>query len=88
MRTASLRSRRIVLNSRTYVEPCWCVHATKSTTDTKNVKATSWRQVTPYRIEVRQGGGGLALFGLPFFAAGVFMFLSLAGVVRMSQSDT
>jgi len=41
----------------------------------------SLRHVTPDRLQIREGGGRLALFGLPFFAAGVFMILSVLGVV-------
>jgi hypothetical protein len=52
------------------------------------VKSASWRQVTPYRFEIRQGGGWLSVFGLPFFAAGVFMWLSVAGVVRSEGLDS
>jgi len=52
------------------------------------VKSTSWRQVTPYRVELRQGGGWLSVFGLPFFAAGVFMWLSATGVIRSEGLDS
>ena len=45
----------------------------------------SFRHIAPDRIEMRQGGGCLALFGLPFFGAGVFMLLSALGVVSMSN---
>jgi hypothetical protein len=45
----------------------------------------SFRHVGPDRIQIRQGGGCLALFGLPFFAVGVFMLLSVLGVVSMSN---
>jgi len=52
------------------------------------VKSASWRQVTPYRVEFRQGGGWLAVFGLPFFAAGIFMWLSLTGIVPARGLDS
>jgi hypothetical protein len=52
------------------------------------VKSASWRQVTPYRVEVRQGGGWLSVFGLPFFGAGIFMWLSVAGIVRSEGLDS
>ena len=48
----------------------------------------SFRHVAPDRIQIRQGGGGLAIFGLPFFAAGVFMLLTVAGFIEMSNSDS
>ena len=40
----------------------------------------------PERLQFREGGGVLAVFGLPFLAAGLFMLLSAAGVVTMSGS--
>ena len=52
------------------------------------MKSASWRQVTPYRVELRQGGGWLSVFGLPFFAAGVFMWLSATGVVHSEGLDS
>ena len=45
----------------------------------------SFRHVAPDRIQIRQGGGCLAIFGVPFFAAGVFMLLASLGVVTMSS---
>jgi hypothetical protein len=45
----------------------------------------SFRQVAPDRIQIRQGGGCLAIFGLPFFGAGVFMLLASLGIVSMSN---
>jgi len=48
----------------------------------------SFRHVAQDRIQIRQGGGGLAIFGLPFFAAGVFMLLTVSGFIEMSNSDT
>ena len=48
----------------------------------------SFRHIGPDRIQIRQGGGGLGLFGLPFFAAGVFMLLTTFGFIEMSNSDS
>ena len=48
----------------------------------------SFRHLGPDRIQIRQGGGVLAIFGLPFFAAGVFMLLTILGVIKMSNSDS
>ena len=45
----------------------------------------SFRHIAPDRIQIRQGGGCLAIFGLPFFAAGVFMLLASLGLVSMSN---
>ena len=52
------------------------------------MKAARWHQVTPYRVEFRQGGGWLSLFGLPFLGVGVFMWLCLAGVVPARGLDS
>jgi hypothetical protein len=41
------------------------------------------KEVRPERLEIREGGGRLALFGLPFFATGIFMTLAVVGVVTM-----
>jgi len=43
-------------------------------------------EVSPGRLEIREGGGGLALFGLPFFLTGIFMILTSFGIVTM-RSD-
>ena len=47
----------------------------------------SFRHLGPDRIQIRQGGRVLAIFGLPFFAAGVFMLLTIFGVIKMSNAD-
>jgi hypothetical protein len=46
-----------------------------------------FRRVGPDRIEIREGGGCLGVFGLPFFAAGVFMLLSSTGLVPIQKGD-
>jgi len=43
-------------------------------------------EVSPGRLEIREGGGCLALFGLPFFLTGIFMILTSFGIVTM-RSD-
>jgi hypothetical protein len=48
----------------------------------------SFRQIGPDRIQRRQGGGCLAIFGLPFFAVGVFMLLAMSGLANVSNSDS
>ena len=35
----------------------------------------SFRRIAPGRLEVREGGGCMAVFGLPFLGAGLFMML-------------
>ncbi len=39
------------------------------------MKPCSWRQTSPERLELSEGGGCLAFLGLPFFAAGCFVTL-------------
>jgi hypothetical protein len=43
--------------------------------------------VAPDRLRIREGGGCLSLFGLPFFAAGVLLLLAVSGFVPMSNAD-
>src|SRR6185436_7954884 len=38
----------------------------------------------PERLQFREGGGCLSLFGTPFLLAGVFMLISVAGVVPIN----
>jgi hypothetical protein len=47
----------------------------------------SFQAVTPDRLQIREGGGCLSAFGVPFFAAGIFMFLTVVGVVPMSNGS-
>jgi hypothetical protein len=44
------------------------------------------RQVAPDRLEVKEGGGCLALFGVPFLAAGIFVTLIAARIVRLKNA--
>lgn len=43
-------------------------------------------EVAPGRLEIREGGGCLALFGAPFLAVGIFASLATLGLVTM-RSD-
>jgi hypothetical protein len=43
--------------------------------------------VTPDRLQIREGGGCMSGFGIPFFVAGVFLFLSLLGIVPVSNAN-
>ena len=38
------------------------------------------------RLQIREGGGCMSVFGLPFFGAGVFMSLTVGGVVPMGNA--
>jgi hypothetical protein len=38
-------------------------------------------------LRIREGGGCLGVFGLPFFGAGVFLLLITAGVIPLSNAD-
>jgi hypothetical protein len=49
--------------------------------------AALYRRVAPDRMQIQQGGGCLGVFGLPFFAAGVFMLLSSMGLVPIQKGD-
>ena len=42
------------------------------------------REAAPGRLEIREGGGVLMLFGLPFLAVGIFAALARLGLVRVS----
>jgi hypothetical protein len=42
-----------------------------------------FRQTSPQTLELREGGGWLALFGLPFFVGGVVMTLKLLGFLHL-----
>jgi hypothetical protein len=44
-------------------------------------------RVAPDRLEIREGGGVLAVFGTPFFAAGVFVLLATMGLVPIQGDD-
>ena len=44
------------------------------------------RLVTPDRLQIRDGGGCMAAFGLPFFAAGIFLILAITGVIPMTNA--
>jgi hypothetical protein len=44
------------------------------------------KEVAPGRLEIREGGGCLTLFGLPFLSVGIFMSLAALGLVTM-RSD-
>jgi hypothetical protein len=46
-----------------------------------------FRQVAPDRLQIREGGGCLSLFGLPFFAAGVFLLLAASDIIPVDNAD-
>ena len=39
------------------------------------------------RLQIREGGGCMSVFGLPFFAAGVFVALMIVGVIPVGNAD-
>lgn len=41
----------------------------------------------PDRLKIREGGGCLSIFGLPFFAAGLFMMLTVAGAIPITNAS-
>jgi hypothetical protein len=48
----------------------------------------SFKQVSEIRIEIREGGGCLTLFGLPFLAAGIFLLLAGIGIVPLGNDPS
>lgn len=46
-----------------------------------------FRQTAPDQLEIREGGGCMSLFGLPFFAAGVFVTLIGARIVPLGNAE-
>ncbi|MCX5733688.1 MAG: hypothetical protein NTW68_05120 [candidate division NC10 bacterium] len=48
--------------------------------------ATIVRQVAPDRLEIKEGGGCLALFGVPFLAAGIFVTLIGVRIVPLANA--
>ena len=46
-----------------------------------------FEHVAPERLQFREGGGCLSLFGVPFFLAGLFLLASAIGVVSMESDD-
>lgn len=55
--------------------------------DARPTPPRPFKQPTPDRIEIRQGGGCLSIFGVPFLAAGVFMALIGARIIPISNTD-
>ena len=47
----------------------------------------SYQKMAPGVLQIREGGGVLLLFGLPFLAAGIFLVLAALGVVPSSNAD-
>jgi hypothetical protein len=45
------------------------------------------RHLPPDRIEIREGGGVVAMFGLPFLACGLFMLLTPSGIIPARQTS-
>lgn len=49
---------------------------------------TSFKQVSESRLEIREGGGCLTLFGLPFLAAGIFLVLAGIAVIPLGNDPS
>ncbi|MBD3402584.1 hypothetical protein GF420_06790 [candidate division GN15 bacterium] len=47
----------------------------------------SFHQSGPSRLEIRDGGGVVSLFGLPFLAAGIFLILAGLKVIPFENAD-
>jgi hypothetical protein len=46
-----------------------------------------FRHVAPGRLQIREGGGCLSVFGVPFLAAGVIMILMALGIVPVTNAS-
>jgi hypothetical protein len=46
---------------------------------------SGFRYVAPERLQFREGGGCLSLFGVPFFLAGLFLLATSGGAIPMSD---
>lgn len=46
----------------------------------------NYRRTNEFTFEIRQGGGCLSVFGLPFLAAGVFIILGGLGIIPVERS--
>jgi hypothetical protein len=55
--------------------------------DARPTPPRPFKQPTPDRVEIRQGGGCLSIFGVPFLAAGVFTALIGARIIPISNTD-
>jgi hypothetical protein len=40
----------------------------------------------PDRLKIREGGGWISVFGLPFFSGGIFMLLAVTAIIPVSNS--
>ncbi|MBI5022130.1 MAG: hypothetical protein HZB59_11905 [Ignavibacteriales bacterium] len=49
--------------------------------------AKPFKQIEPDKLHSKQGGGCLSIFGLPFFAGGIFMILITAGVIPLENQN-
>jgi hypothetical protein len=47
----------------------------------------SYQKIAPGLLQIREGGGLPALFGLPFFAAGIFLSLAALRILPASNAD-
>ena len=48
---------------------------------------SSIQLVAPDRLQIREGGGCMSAFGMPFFLAGVFLILGVLGVIPVSNTS-
>jgi hypothetical protein len=62
-----------------------CLPATGFLSDKPAV--SRFRYVAPERLQFREGGGCLSLFGVPFFAAGIFLLLTAGDAIPMGGTE-
>ncbi|MBM3790345.1 MAG: hypothetical protein FJW35_08345 [Acidobacteria bacterium] len=55
--------------------------------DARRHSAGPFKEPAPGQVEIREGGGCLSIFGIPFLAAGIFLILTGARVLTVSNSE-
>ena len=62
-------------------------HKTTSTAETPVSRPVEFTHPIPDQLRIREGGGVLSLFGLPFLGAGLFLFCAALGLIPFSNAS-